>query len=95
MNSHQHKIKKDSRLPHSCDEVNRTPTKKYCLFDTSVLVPYFLPNSHKDAEVHKRQRPAGRVRRVAASSGQSLQTALSSKEKEGRRPLQRCKRVRD
>ncbi len=29
-------------------------SRKYCLFDTSVLVPYFLPHSHKEAKVHER-----------------------------------------
>ena len=29
-------------------------SRKYCLFDTSVLVPYFLPHSHKEAKVYER-----------------------------------------
>lgn len=32
----------------------RVTSHKYCLFDTSVLVPYFLPHSHKEAKVHER-----------------------------------------
>ena len=34
--------------------VTSAPRKKFCLFDTSVIVPYFLPKAHKNSEVHAR-----------------------------------------
>jgi len=37
-------------ISHPCEELHR----KYCLFDASVLVPYFIPKAHKNPKVHER-----------------------------------------
>ncbi len=34
-------------------EKAETARKVYCLFDTSVIIPYFLPKAHKNPEVNK------------------------------------------